>query len=264
MIISLSSPLLWRYRPEEVLSIAAELGYEGVELWAYQLLRDEAKPSLLARQASDLGLALSLHTLSWDLNFCSPLAAIRQSSLDLLRQSIDLAAALKARLAVMHPGRVTVPGDAPDDYWPLLVDGLTGLARYAAERDIPLAVEHMEPLPNELVVGPADVKRLFAGGQDPNLLLAFDVAHAPWDVDLLTYYQQMPAASHLHLSDASPDRRHLPLGSGQRNIERFVAQLPGRYEGLIVIEGIEHRRTTALAAANKQAWDALIAKIKVT
>ena len=264
MKLCLSSPQLWRYQPAEVLTIAADLRYDGVELWAYQLLNDDADPAALARQAADLGLELSLHSLSWDLNFCSPLAAIRESSLNLLRQSIDLAAALNAGLAVMHPGRITVPGDAPDEYWPLLVEGLSALGHYAAHRGVRLAVEHMEPLPNELVVHPAQVKRLFDEVQHPNLTLAFDVAHVPWHLDLITYYQLMPPPGHLHLSDASPNRRHLPLGLGQHNLARFLAWLPAHYDGLVVIEGIEHQRTIALATANKAAWDTLISTTRVS
>jgi sugar phosphate isomerase/epimerase len=177
--------------------------------------------------------------------------------LDLLRESIDLAAALGAQLAVMHPGRRTVPGDAFDDYWPLLTEGLSDLAQYASERGVRLAVEHMEPLPNEFVVGPEAMQRLFAEVNHPNLALAFDLAHVPWGVDPVDYYQQMPPVGHLHLSDAAADGRHLALGEGAHDLVRFLSHLTAHYEGAIVVEGIEHRRTKALAARNKQAWDQL-------
>lgn len=264
MKLFLSSPLLWAYEPAEVLEIAANLGYEGVELWAYHLHEKGvrgAEVGELAQQAAELELGLTVHTLSWDLNFCSPLDPIREASLDLLRESIDLAAALGAGLAVMHPGRRTVPGAAFDDYWPLLTQGLCDLAQYASERRVRLAVEHMEPLANEFMVGPEDAQRLFAEVDHPNLTLAFDLAHVPWGVDPVSYYQQMPPVGHLHLSDASPDRRHLALGEGAHDLVPFLSHLAGHYEGAVVVEGIEHQRTKALAARNKQAWDRLAGMI---
>lgn len=260
MKLFLSSSLLWAYEPAEILEIAADLGYEGVELWTYQLREKtgkEAAPPVLAQKAAELGLALTVHTLSWDLNFCSPLAPIRHASLALLRESIDLAAALGAGLAVMHPGRRTVPGAAFDEYWPLLTEGLSELAQYASEQGVRLAVEHMEPIANEFVVRPPDVQRLFAEVNHPNLTLAFDLAHVPWGIDPVAYYQQMPPVGHLHLSDASEDGRHLALGEGAHDMVRFLSHLNAHYEGAVVIEGIEHQRTMTLAARNKQAWDRL-------
>jgi sugar phosphate isomerase/epimerase len=257
----LSSPQLWAYTPEETLSGAAELGYDGVELWAYHLLRDQANPSALRRQAEDLGLVLSLHALSWDLNFCSPLEPIRTASLTLLEQSIELAAAVGASIVVMHPGRITVPQGRADDYWALLVRGLRHLAQRAADRGVRLAVEHMERLPAELVVSPADVERLLADVNHPNLVVAFDFAHVPWDEDPLDYFDRMPSVGHVHLSDADSRRYHLPLGEGKRDLAAFLSALAPRYVGFVAVEGIEHQRTTALAAANKRVWDLLRRRI---
>jgi sugar phosphate isomerase/epimerase len=259
--LCLSSTLLWAYEPTEVLTIAADLGYQAVELWAFHLLRQQADPELLAQRAADLNLALSLHALSWDLNFCSPLAPIREVSLDLLRQSIQLGGSLGAVLTVMHPGRITVPGEAPDGYWSWLRGGLGGLAEHAQRHAMRLAFEHMEPLAPELVVGPEAAHRLLAEVNHPNLVLAFDLAHVPWGEDPVAYYEQMPPVAHLHLSDASAERRHLALKQGGHDLGRFVAHLMGHYHGLVVIEGIEHRRTTALAARNKQAWDEILSEV---
>jgi len=257
----LSSPQLWAYTPVEALAIATELGYDGVELWAYHLLRDDADPAALRRQAVDLGLVLSLHALSWDLNFCSPLEPIRNASLALLEQSIELAAVLGASIVVMHPGRITVPHGPAVDYWPSLVCGVRHLAQRAAGRGPRLAVEHMERLPAELVVSPADVHRLLADVNHPNLVVAFDFAHVPWEEEPLDYFERMPPIGHIHLSDAGPQRYHLPLGAGERDLAAFLASLAPRYEGFVAVEGIEHQRTAALAARNKQVWDQLVSHI---
>jgi sugar phosphate isomerase/epimerase len=253
----LSSPLLWAYEPGDVLAIAFELGYAGVELWAYHILRDNAEPAKLRREAERLGLDLSLHTLSWDLNPCSPLEAIRLASVSLLEESIAIAAALGATIAVMHPGRSTVPHQASDEYWPLLAHSLQFLAQRAEEAAVTLAIEHMEPIRNEFVVRPADMQRLLAAVNHPNLRVAFDLAHVPWEEDPVAYFESMPQVGHLHLSDADAQHYHLPLGNGQRDLGRFLTHIKQRYRGFIVVEGIEHQRTTALAASNKKMCDQL-------
>ncbi|HLE78046.1 MAG TPA: hypothetical protein VJA65_06525, partial [bacterium] len=66
--VLLSAPLLWAHPTTEILDVAHDLGYDGVELWAYQLLREESDPAALAARIRALGLAVTVHALSWDLN----------------------------------------------------------------------------------------------------------------------------------------------------------------------------------------------------
>lgn len=61
--VLLSGPMLWSHTSEEILATANELGYDGVELWAYQLLRDEADLPAVAARARALGLTVTVHAL---------------------------------------------------------------------------------------------------------------------------------------------------------------------------------------------------------
>lgn len=255
MKLLLSSPVVWGFSPTEALRIAADLGYDGVELWAYHLRRDKAEPRELAQEAKRRGLILTLHALSWDLNPASSLEPVRTTALRLLNECIELAASLEAQVLVLHPGRVTVPSDNSAPYWAFLVEGLQTLARHARRFDVPMAIEHMEPLRGELVISPEDMQRLLSDVDVPELACTFDLAHVPWGEEPIPYYERMPAVVHIHLSDANESRYHLPLGQGRRDLAAFVRHLESTFDGCVVVEGIEHRRTVELASANKQFWD---------
>ena len=54
-------------------------------------------PAAVAARARALGMVLTLHAMSWDLNATSRLDAVRAASMDALHQSIALAARLGAR-----------------------------------------------------------------------------------------------------------------------------------------------------------------------
>ncbi|MEM4725294.1 MAG: sugar phosphate isomerase/epimerase family protein, partial [Candidatus Hadarchaeum sp.] len=218
MQLGLCSTVLLGYEVAEALQIASDLGYDGVEIWAYHLYRSNEQPSRLAQVAKDLGLGLTVHALSWDLNMTSDIPSLRKESLTLLGQCIELAAALAAPLLVVHPGRATVPKADKGLYWPLLVEGIQQLAHKAAAYDIVIAVEHMEPLDAELVVQPGDAQRLLQEVNENNVCVTFDAAHVPPGTDLIRFLQQMPAVRHVHISDANQEQRHLPLRAGCLNL----------------------------------------------
>ena len=55
MKVCLSSPLLFAYPMEEVFQIAHKLGYEGVEVWHFQLLKTKEDPRRLQKIGRGFG-----------------------------------------------------------------------------------------------------------------------------------------------------------------------------------------------------------------
>ena len=155
MKVYASSVLLYAYRIEEVFRIAHDLGYDGVEIWHYHLRRTGESPADLLRLARQLDLSLSVHAMSWDLNFTSSLPGIREESLRTLEESIEMTASLEAHPVIVHPGRITVPGDSAEYYRTLLVDGVNRLTRHASGYGVNVSVEVMEHFSREFFVTPA-------------------------------------------------------------------------------------------------------------
>jgi sugar phosphate isomerase/epimerase len=254
--VLLSAPLLWAHDPADVLDAAVEFGYDGVEVWAYHLLRDRADPAALGEAARRRGLALVLHALSWDLNLTSALDGIRRASLEALRTSVAMAAGLGARLVVMHPGRTTAPYDDPEVYWPGLVAAVREVADEAAAHELAVGVEHMEPRQGEFVITPTHANRLVREVDRANVGTVVDVAHIPWGEDEVAFIGQIERLVHVHLSDADETRLHLPLGQGGRDLARILAGLRG-YRGAIALEGFSLGAGRDLARWNKARFEEL-------
>lgn len=254
--VLLSAPLLWAHDSGEILDAARDLGYDGVELWAYQLTRDGADPVALGERAQALGLALTLHALSWDLNPASRLESIRSASLAALHQSVDLAASLGARMIVMHPGHATDPHDDADLYWPSQIAAIREVADHAAEHGQQVGVEHMEPRQGEHVITPEHVNHLVREVDRPNVGTVLDVAHIPWGEDEPAFVARLERMVHVHLSDADETRLHLPLGQGGRDLGRVLAALRG-FRGAIALEGFSVGAGRDLARWNKARFEEL-------
>ncbi len=252
----LSGPLLWAHDTVDVLQRAAELGYDGVELWAFSLLQERQDPKAVRRRAKELGLVITLHALSWDLNPTSRLEAIRNASLAELHRSVDLAAEVGAELVALHPGRVTVPYDDGAAYRDALVKVLQDLADHAADVGLRLGVEHMEPRQGEYVVQAEQANALVEAVGRPNVGITLDVAHIPWGEDEAEFVRKLRPVIHVHFSDADESRLHLPLGQGRRNLQSCLQAL-GSFSGCVVLEGFSMSAGDELARWNKGRFEEL-------
>jgi len=258
MKIFLSSPLLFAYPMEEVFKIAQGLGYEGVEVWHFQLLKSEEDPAKLRKLARELGLSLSVHALSWDLNFTSKLERVRKASLEMLEESIALAEALGANPVVFHPGRITIPGDSAEDYWELLASGVHRLCEFGHPKGIDLALEIMEHIPKEFFINPEDSKRILEAVSMPNLGITFDAAHVPLEKDPLAFLKEVEGVRQIHISDLTPEKRHIALGTGVRDFQSLVKYIQENLQVDIAIEGMEYKNDTWLASHNKREMDRML------
>jgi len=265
--ILLSAPLLWAHTSTEIIDTAHELGYDGVELWAYQVLREGIDAAALAARARELDLTLTVHALSWDLNPTSHVDSIKAASLDALHRSVELAGALEAGLVVMHPGHTTVPHDDAEVYWPVLIAAVGEIADHAARLGIMVGVEHMEARQTEFVSTPDHANRLVEEVNRPNVGTVLDVAHIPWGQDEMMFITQLDHVIHVHLSDADESRLHLPLAQGERNLVRVLAALHD-FQEAITLEGFSISPGGELARWNKaqfeELWRASVESVATT
>jgi sugar phosphate isomerase/epimerase len=247
-----SSTMLFGYKVEEVLNIAKKMQYSGVEIWHIHLLKtgEIDNCEYLSDIARQLGLSLSFHALSWDLNFTSKIGCVRETSLQVLEESIDTAALLGAAPIVIHPGRNTIPGDSPNGSWTLLVEGVKRLCNRAQEYGLMIGLELMEHIPNEFFITPQDANLILSEILAPNLGITFDAAHVPLEDDVLDYLKQIQRVVHIHLSDINSHQRHIALNTGVRDYTELIRYLSDKYDGYMVIEGMENRRSEQLMKEN--------------
>lgn len=233
--------LLWADGTLGALERIARAGFRAAEIWAQHLYESGHTPEQAAARARELGLRLSLHAPSYDLNPLSSNPEIRDVSRRQILASLDAASRLGARSVVVHPGALSSTTDDAEDYWARLDDHATALDERARSRGLVVGLEGMERKRLQFVTDLAALRRLGSRLDAlglANVGLTLDVAHAAGLGDPLEFVREAPRVVHGHLSDTSPGKTHALLGEGVLDLARLVPALLARVgDGLVAIEG---------------------------
>lgn len=246
-----SSLFLRHLSAAEAVAGIGRVGYRGAEVWISHLWRSGGRAAEVRRTVGDLGLRLTAHATSYDLNITSVNPAIRQVSLEQVRRSLEEAAELGAEVVTVHPGAMSSSRARPEEYWPELEEAVALIDGWAHELGLPVGLELMERRPKEFFMLPADAARL-DGRQPGRVGLTVDIAHANSHMDPLRFLNQLDRTRifHVHLSDNSPQETHLPLGQGKVDVAAVLGWLSGWYRGLVVLEGYGNQGGEELLTAN--------------
>ncbi|WP_069853195.1 sugar phosphate isomerase/epimerase family protein [Actinoalloteichus hymeniacidonis] len=249
MPVGLSTASVWPQPVEAAFEIAADLGYDGIELmvWADQISQD---PAAVRRLAQSYGVpVLAVH---------APCLLITQrvwsaDPEERLRRAVDAAAELDASTVVVHP---------PFRWQRRYADGFADLVAELTETSgIAVAVENMFPLrpPNPRRFGsrlqasrlrpmaaPASLQvSAFRPSPDPtdqgHRHYTLDLSHtAAAHVDAMELAARMgDGLRHIHLADGSglAKDQHLLPGRGKQPCGELCEHLArGNFDGAVVIE----------------------------
>jgi fructoselysine 3-epimerase len=222
----------------------ARAGFLGSEVWAQHLWESGTPAEQVAQHAKELGLTLSLHAPSYDLNPLSSNPEIRIISRRQVLESFETAVKLGARIVVVHPGGLSSSTDSVEEYWARLEEYAIVLNEYAGKLGLMIGIEGMEKKRLQFVTDLPALKRLAEILETNDLAhcgLTLDVAHAATVGDALEFVQSTPRIVHAHLSDSNPHKTHALLGEGLLNLPEIIPTLLQRLEtsphGLIAIEG---------------------------
>lgn len=251
MLIGTASLFLREYSLLEGMGIVSEAGYDCLEIWADHLREQGDDPESLRHRAGELGLGLTLHAPSYDLNPFSTNPGVRRESERQIFAALELAPVLGAELIVVHPGRLTSSWDTPEGCFPRLLEFAETLGGKAGELGIEATMELMEVRPKEFFQTPEDAARLMERNI-PNLGLTVDIAHLHTLGGAVELFQAIDDQwiSHIHLSDSGPGRTHLPLGQGEVDIAGVMAAISPGYSGIVNIEGYVPGKGKETIAAN--------------
>jgi sugar phosphate isomerase/epimerase len=245
----------WFFQEEpvqEALRNIGGCGFSAAEIWMEHLWKSSESPGEIRSLAEDLGLTLSLHAASYDLNITSANPGIRGESMRQVEQSIRTAAALGAEPVVVHAGRLSSTRGDTEEYWRLMEEAFEHLDRIAAESGTEVSVEAMEKRSKERFVTPSDIRRLMS--RDWNHLgLTVDLAHIQTVMDHEQFFDRIEDEwiLHVHLSDFSSDATHVPLGRGSMDIDGALSALQSRYRGVVILEGYIRGEGSRTIEANR-------------
>jgi len=251
MIFGASTYFLKERSVTEALDVIARLGYGSAEIWMEHYWSAGQRPATIACHARSLGLNLTLHAASYDVNCISTNPGIRRESRRQLRSSLHLAAALGASVVVVHPGQLSSSRGDRSEAWKSLEEIVVMLDDWADEDEVCVGVENMEKKANQILLLPQDLARLFARSWR-HVRLTLDLAHTQTLMDPASYLKQIRSEwiCHVHLSDNAPSATHLPLGRGHLQVTKILKALGRVYDGIVSLEGYTPGQGERLLAEN--------------
>ncbi len=249
-----SSTMFLREKPvTAALDLIARSGFVAAEVWIEHLWRSEETPELIKQRARDLGLTLTVHATSYDVNICSTNPGIRRESMRQMEESLEIAVRLGAQVVAMHPGFLSSSRASLETAWEFLLEAVAALDANAARAGLRLGVEAMERRAKEFFVLPSDLRRLFQRAWC-STGLTIDLAHAQTVMNPRDYLAQIPAAKiiHAHCSDNALKQTHLPLGRGALDLPAALTALGKNYDGIVIIEGYVPGQGESIVPANAE------------
>ena len=228
-----------------------KIGYDTVEIPLFNL--DLPKLTDLGKRLDDLGLdRTSVTVLSDRTNLISPDPAIRQAGVDYLKQVLDAAKAVGAKMVVgplyAALGVFTGKGPTPEE-WAWAVEGLRAAAEHGKSVDVRLGIEFLNRFEIYLLNCAADALRMVKEVNHPYCRMMFDTFHA--HIEEKDPAKAFQAASkyviHIHISE---NDRSTPGQGNVRWKEMFAAFKKSRFQGPYVVEAFG-LALPELAAATK-------------
>lgn len=225
---------------DEVLALAARLGYDGVEpridadhRHGMEIAATAAERASMRRRAEDAGVAIACVATSC--RFADP--AERATNMARAIEAIDLAAGVGARRIRVFGGPIPAELGRPE-----AVEGVAGallsVARRAAARGVTVCLETHDDW-----CDPRDVAAVLRAVNSPAVGANWDVVH-PVRTGLATVDESFeilnPWIAHLHVHDGQAgDGAIVPIGEGivdHRRVLALLAALP--YDGFLSGEWI--------------------------
>lgn len=224
-------------------AIAADHGYDYVEVMLDGAgARDRLAPRRdeLRTALTDHGVGCTVHLPFGSIDPGSPFDAVRSGAVAELEAHLDLAAALGATKATLHPTTdAWAPAHDDEAVGDAIVESVRHLDGYAADRDVELVAENIPK-------GRFDTNRIDELLDRTDVSMCLDTGHARVDgrddggiASLIDAHADR--ISHFHLNDVrGASDEHLPIGSGFVDFERLLRALPDDWTGTLSAEVFTH------------------------
>ncbi len=252
MRISLCNEVVAELPFERQCALAAQLGYDGIEIAPYTLAEDPtrltaAQKAALRRAASDAGIAIpSLHYLlraPAGLSITTADEAVRRRTIEVMRAMCALAAELGARVLVhgSPDQRVLMPGDEADGR-KRGIDCFAAAAQAATDAQVVYCIEPLSRQQTAFVNTVAEAAEIVRAIGAPALRTMIDCSAAgQMEVepvaDLIRRWLPTGMIGHMHFND--PNRRG--PGEGALKFAPILRALrDGGYPGDAAIEPFDY------------------------
>ena len=215
-------------RFEEWVRTAKRAGFDYIEIlseWPHYLSRDNRRR--FGEVLESLGMKGTVHAPFSDVNIGSFNERLRQASLEVVRETIELAAELGAISVTIHPGHCSpVSMKNRRRYLEIHRESLRTVAEWGAEYGVRVGVENMPRFP---ILDAQTCERLRELVEDIEIGVTFDVGHLNTTTGKFERFLDVfrDRIIHVHLHDNSGERdEHLALGDGTVPWVKVIPRLP--------------------------------------
>lgn len=247
MKVSIASSVFVNYSIQDTISLVAGMGYEGIDIWGgrphvYRQDFSAAELGVIKAQIKDYSLeAVSFmpaffrypHSLS------SPNEVVRKDSLEYMRQCMDSAVALGAKILLIVPGR-SLSGQDLADARQRLIDSIDSVCRYSEQYEIRLGIEPANTAVTDLVNTSEDAKSIIQKLGYSNLGVVIDTGHIHLSDEIPERAVQNlgPLLLQVHINDNDARRQqNLIPGEGTFEFEGFLKVLAeAGFDGFLTLE----------------------------
>lgn len=260
MKLGTSHRIIWDYEVLESFDFLKSIGYEALELWveyprlALDLVTDETIRKI-RNKIKESNLTVTIHAPIRDINISSLNYGSRNEAVRQIKQAIDFAESVGVNIVVMHPGKNSSKKDPVELTMELFYESMSKIVKYAEEKEIYLALEHMERRNGEYILEAEEILEVISMFNSKYLKITFDIAHCNTVTkDIVKFYKKIREhVIHIHVSDNNGygSKTHMKIGDGSINFEEIFNELKNDgYSNSIIIEGYYPEKTKEVAIQN--------------
>jgi protein FrlC len=247
MKLSVASSVFVNYPILDAISLIAEAGYEGIDIWGGRphVYRKDFSPSELRairRTIEERGLdvpSLMPAFYRYPHSLSSSNETVRLDSIEYVRQCMDNAAALGAQTLLIVPGH-SLFGQDPMDARQRMMDSIDAVCRYSQQYEFRLGIEPANKAVTDLVNTAGDAKRIIQELGYPHLGVVIDTGHVHLSAETPEQAAKTlgPLLLQVHVNDNDGMRQqNLIPGEGTFDFRGFLAILNGAgYNGFLSLE----------------------------
>lgn len=225
MKVALLSLLFRRYHLDKIFEVAAEAGYDGVEIWggrpqAYPYDMDEARCEQVLELKQKYHLEVPMYTpevLGYPFNIATTDEKERVETIDYLKKALDVAKAIKApriQLATGHAGYGTSRRKNREN----VMYVLSTLAEYADKLGIDIILEAVTLMESNVIIFLDDLVELIEDIGSPRIKGMLDtVTPTVHQETFADYFEKLgDKMDYIHFIDSDGrDQHHFPIGEGK-------------------------------------------------
>ena len=230
MKIGASTLATFKNSLDESLEFIESLGIKYVEL-LHQYPTEEFDLDIL----NSFNLDYTIHAPFMDVNIAALGSKSRANSIEQIKDSIDLANQIDAKVVVVHPGLIPfLAREMPEEVYKVSDNSIKEIGDYSHDLGVNTTIENMPAFETMIY---QDMNRLNETLVEFDMGMTFDIGHAHHS-GISPDEMYFDSIKHIHAHDNMGDEdSHLALGEGNIQLKDIITTFKNKkYDGIYMIE----------------------------